>query len=137
MPPVTNRSESDSTPLPVGSPACKPLTRWANSKPNCARVSRLQLLIIDEVGYLPFDADAANLFFQLVASRYETSSIILTSNLPFSRWSEVFADQAVAAAMIDRIVHHAEVITLKGASYRLRNTNITTLPSARIQKQSD
>lgn len=65
------------------------------------KLARLQLLVIDEVGYLPFDADAANLFFQLVASRYENSSIILTSNLPFSRWGEVFGDQAVASAMID------------------------------------
>ena len=101
------------------------------------KLARLQLLVIDEVGYLPFDADAANLFFQLVASRYENSSIILTSNLPFSRWGEVFGDQAVASAMIDRIVHHAEVITLKGASYRLRNTTMTTLPSARLEQQAD
>ncbi len=99
------------------------------------KLARLQLLVIDEVGYLPFDADAANLFFQLVASRYENSSIILTSNLPFSRWGEVFGDQAVASAMIDRIVHHAEVITLKGASYRLRNTTMTTLPSARLEQR--
>ncbi|MDR1825088.1 MAG: IS21-like element helper ATPase IstB [Bifidobacteriaceae bacterium] len=95
------------------------------------KTHRYGLVIIDEVGYLPFDADAANLFFQLVASRYERSSIILTSNLAFSQWGHVFGDQAVAAAMIDRIVHHAEVITLKGHSYRLRHTTIETLPSAR------
>ena len=101
------------------------------------RLRRYGLIIVDEVGYLPFEQDAANLFFQLVASRYENSSIILTSNLPFSRWGEVFGDQAVASAMIDRIVHHAEVITLKGASYRLRNTTMTTLPSARLEQQAD
>lgn len=100
------------------------------------KISRLGLIVIDEVGYLPFDAAAANLFFQLVAARYETSSIILTSNLAFSRWGEVFGDQAVAAAMIDRIVHHAEVITLKGSSYRLRHTNIQTLPSAQAEQQA-
>lgn len=88
-------------------------------------------LLRQEVGYIPFEQDAANLFFQLVSSRYEHASLILTSNLPFVRWGDVFGDQAVAAAMIDRIVHHAEVLTLKGASYRLRNTGIDTLPSVK------
>src|SRR3954464_6028763 len=96
-----------------------------------ARLRRYGLLIIDEVGYIPFEQDAANLFFQLVSSRYEHASLILTSNLPFARWGDVFGDQVVAAAMIDRIVHHAEVITLKGTSHRLRNSGIDTLPSAR------
>ena len=91
----------------------------------------MRLIIVDEVGYIPFEQDAANLFFQLVSSRYEHASLILTSNLPFGRWGDVFGDQAVAAAMIDRIVHHAKVLTLKGASYRLRNTGIDTLPSVR------
>jgi DNA replication protein DnaC len=95
-----------------------------------SRLRRYGLLIIDEVGYIPFEQDAANLFFQLVSSRYEHASLILTSNLPFARWGDVFGDQVVAAA-IDRIVHHAEVITLKGTSHRLRNTGIDTLPSAR------
>ena len=95
-----------------------------------ARLRRYGLLIVDEVGYIPFEQDAANLFFQLVSSRYEHASLILTSNLPFARWGDVFGDQVVAAAMIDRIVHHAEVITLKGSSHRLRNTGIDTLPSA-------
>jgi len=85
------------------------------------------------VGYIPFEQDAANLFFQLVSSRYEHASLILTSNLPFARWGDVFGDQAVAAAMIDRIVHHADVITLKVSSHRLRNTGIDTLPSARAE----
>ena len=96
-----------------------------------ARLRRYGLIIVDEVGYLPFEQDAANLFFQLVSSRYEHASLILTSNLPFSSWGGVFGDQAVAAAMIDRIVHHADVLTLKGASYRLRNKGIDTLPSIR------
>jgi DNA replication protein DnaC len=95
------------------------------------RLRRYRLTIVDEVGYLPFEQDAANLFFQLVSSRYEHASLILTSNLPFSGWGGVFADQAVAAAMIDRIVHHADVLTLKGASYRLRGRGIDSLPSIR------
>jgi DNA replication protein DnaC len=84
------------------------------------RLGRIPLLVIDEVGYIPFDADAANLFFQLVSSRYERASVIVTSNKPFGRWGEVFGDATVAAAMIDRLVHHAEVISLKGDSYRLK-----------------
>lgn len=66
-----------------------------------ARLRRYGLIIVDEVGYLPFEQDAANLFFQLVSSRYEHASLILTSNLPFSGWGGVFGDQAVAAAMIE------------------------------------
>jgi len=85
------------------------------------RLRRYSVLIVDEVGYIPFDQDAANLFFQLVSSRYEQASLILTSNLAFSRWGDVFGDPTVASAMIDRIVHHADVISLKGTSYRLKN----------------
>jgi DNA replication protein DnaC len=84
------------------------------------KIRRYKLIIIDEVGYIPFDQDAANLFFQLIASRYEVGSIMVTSNLPFGRWGEVFGDEVVAAAMIDRLVHHAEVLTLTGDSYRTR-----------------
>ena len=101
------------------------------------RLRRYGLIIVDEVGYLPFEQDAANLFFQLVSSRYEHASLALTSNLPFSGWAGVFGDQAVAAAMIDRIVHHADVLTLKGASYRLRGHGIDSLPSIRTQNQAD
>ena len=98
------------------------------------RLRRYGLIIVDEVGYLPFEQDAANLFFQLVSSRYEHASLILTSNLPFSSWGGVFGDQVVAAAMIDRIVHHADVIALKGASYRLRDRGIDTLPSIKAEQ---
>lgn len=84
------------------------------------KIRRYKLIIVDEVGYIPFDQDAANLFFQLVASRYEAGSIMVTSNLPFGRWGETFSDDVVAAAMIDRLVHHAEVLTLTGDSYRTR-----------------
>ena len=69
-----------------------------------------KLLIIDELGYVPIEAEAANLFFQLVSTRYEKASLIITSNLPFSRWGEVFGDTTIAAAMIDRIVHHADSV---------------------------
>lgn len=84
------------------------------------RLRRYRLLIIDELGYLPFDAQTANLFFQLVAARYEQGSILITSNLSFSRWGEIFSDDIVASAMIDRLVHHAEVLPLDGDSYRTK-----------------
>src|SRR5487761_2061286 len=84
--------------------------RQGHLQQELAKLRRYGLLIIDEVGYLPFEQDAANLFFQLVSSRYEHASLILTSNLPFSGWGGVFGDQAVAAAMIDRVVHHADVL---------------------------
>jgi DNA replication protein DnaC len=88
------------------------------------RLGRIPLLIIDEVGYIPFDGEAANLFFQLVSARYERASVVVTSNKPFGRWGEVFGDPVVAAAMIDRLVHHAEVVNLKGDSYRLKGRDL-------------
>ena len=93
------------------------------------RLSWTPLLVIDEVGYIPFDAEAANLFFQLVSSRYERASVIVTSNKPFARWGEVFGDAIVAAAMIDRLVHHAEVVNLKGDSYRLKDRDLGRVPN--------
>jgi DNA replication protein DnaC len=94
-----------------------------------ARLGRTPLLVIDEVGYIPFEAEAANLFFQLVSSRYERASVIVTSNKPFGRWGEVFGDPVVAAAMIDRLVHHAEVLALKGDSYRLKDKDLGRVPT--------
>jgi DNA replication protein DnaC len=95
------------------------------------KLGRIPLLIIDEVGYIPFEAEAANLFFQLVSSRYERASLIVTSNKPFGRWGEVFGDDVVAAAMIDRLVHHAEVISMKGDSYRLKDRDLGRVPAAK------
>jgi len=94
------------------------------------KLARYPLIVVDEVGYIPFEAEAANLFFQLVSSRYERASLIVTSNKPFGRWGEVFGDDVVAAAMIDRLVHHAEVIALKGDSYRLKDRDLGRVPAA-------
>jgi DNA replication protein DnaC len=66
----------------------------------------------------------ANLMFMLVAERYERASMIVTSNKPFSSWGEIFGDEVVAAAMVDRLVHHAEVVSLKGESYRLKDRDV-------------
>jgi DNA replication protein DnaC len=93
-------------------------------QPELVRLGRYPLLVVDEVGYIPFESEAANLFFQLVSSRYERASLIVTSNQPFGRWGEVFGDDIVAAAMIDRLVHHAEVVALKGDSYRLKDRDL-------------
>jgi DNA replication protein DnaC len=95
------------------------------------KLGRIPLLIVDEIGYIPFEAEAANMFFQLVSARYERASLIVTSNKPFGRWGEVFGDDVVAAAMIDRLVHHAEVISLKGDSYRLRNRDLGRITAAK------
>jgi DNA replication protein DnaC len=81
------------------------------------RLQRIPLLVVDEVGYIPFDPEAANLMFSLVSARYERASVIVTSNKPFSGWGEIFGDEVVAAAMIDRLVHHAEILALMGCSY--------------------
>lgn len=81
-----------------------------------------KLLVIDEIGYLPFGREQANLFFQVIAKRYERSSLILTSNLPFTQWATTFADdQTLTAAMLDRLLHHAHIVQIQGESYRLKN----------------
>jgi DNA replication protein DnaC len=97
------------------------------------RLGRYPLLVVDEVGYIPFEAEAANLF-QLVSARYERASLIVTSNKPFGRWGGVFGDDVVAAAMIDRLVHHAEVVALKGDSYRLKDRNLGRVPAAATEE---
>ena len=79
-----------------------------------------ELLIIDELGYLPFEVDAAHLFFQLVSTRYEAGAILLTSNRSVAEWGEVFADAVVATAILDRLLHHSHIITIRGDSYRLK-----------------
>ena len=81
-----------------------------------------KLLIIDEIGYLPFGREEANLFFNVIAKRYEKGSTILTSNLPFSQWSKSFADDVtLTAAMLDRLLHHCHVVQISGESYRLKD----------------
>src|SRR4029453_5952033 len=94
------------------------------------RLQRIPLLIVDEVGYIPFDPHAANLMFMLVSRRYERASMIVTSNKPFSAWGEIFGDEVTATAMIDRLVPHPEILSLKGDSYRLRDKDLGGPPPA-------
>jgi DNA replication protein DnaC len=79
-----------------------------------------KLLIVDELGYLPFEPNAAHLFFQLVSRRYERGSMLITSNRSVGEWGTVFSDPVVATAILDRLLHHSQVITIRGDSYRLR-----------------
>ena len=80
-----------------------------------------RLLIIDEIGYLPIDRAGANLFFQLISRRYEKGPLILTSNQAFGSWGEVFGDRVIAAAILDRVLHHAVTVNIRGNSYRLKD----------------
>ena len=88
--------------------------------------------MIDEVGYIPFDPEAASLMFSLVSNRYERASMIVTSNKPFSKWGDIFGDDMAATAMIDRLIHHSEILSLKGDSYRLRGKELDARPAARL-----
>ena len=80
-----------------------------------------RLLIVDEIGYLPIDRVGANLFFQLISRRYEKGPMILTSNQSFGAWGEVFGDRVIATAILDRVLHHAITINIRGNSYRLKD----------------
>jgi DNA replication protein DnaC len=82
--------------------------------------AKVKLLVVDELGYLPFEREASHLFFQLVARRYERGSILLTSNRAVGEWGDVFGDPVLATAILDRLLHHSHVVTIRGDSYRLR-----------------
>jgi DNA replication protein DnaC len=78
------------------------------------------VILLDEVGHEPLSPEQAHVFFQLINVRYETGSIVMTSNRPFSKWAELMSDEAVATAMLDRLLHHVQVFSLKGDSYRMK-----------------
>ena len=84
-------------------------------------LGRLDLLIIDELGYMPVDTHRSNLFFQVVSRRYEKGAIILTTNKPFDRWGEMFGDDVIASAILDRLLHHSHIIAINGPSYRIKD----------------
>jgi DNA replication protein DnaC len=91
-----------------------------------------KVLILDEVGYLPLSREEASLFFRLLVRRYERASLILTSNKSFLDWGEIFNDQVLATAILDRLLHHATTLNIKGESYRLKDRKKAgvTLPAA-------
>lgn len=84
-------------------------------------LAQYKLLIIDEIGYLPVDHQGSNLFFQLIAKRYMNKSTIVTTNMPFSRWGEVFSDNMLASAVLDRLLHYSHIIRITGNSYRIKD----------------
>lgn len=92
-------------------------------------LSKYKLLIIDEVGYLPIDTEAANMLFQLINKRYEKNSTIITTNKPFSRWGELFGDNMIANAILDRLLHHSHVISITGKSYRTKDILVDSTDS--------
>lgn len=85
------------------------------------QLARFDVIVLDELGYVPFDRQGADLLFGLVTKVYEKKSLVITTNLPFARWSEVFLDATAAAAVIDRVVHHATILKTEGESYRLKD----------------
>ena len=85
------------------------------------QLARFDVIVLDELGYVPFDRQGADLLFGLVTKVYEKKSLVITTNLPFARWSEVFLDATAAAAVIDRVVHHATLLKTEGESYRLKD----------------
>ena len=95
---------------------------------------RYELLIIDEIGYLPVDKQGANLFFQLIAKRYEKHSTIITTNQTFNKLGEVFSDTVLANAILDRLLHHSTVINIKGTSYRIKD-KLEHLEDVKIQNE--
>ena len=86
-----------------------------------AQLGRARLLVVDELGFLPLDADGARLLFQVFADAYERQSVVITTNLEFGRWGSVFGDDQMAAAVIDRVVHHGRLLQFRGESYRVRH----------------
>lgn len=86
-----------------------------------ASIAKNQLLVIDEFGYLPIDDEGARLLFQVIADGYEKRSLVITTNLEFKRWGMVFGDENMAAAVIDRLVHHGRLLQFRGQSYRVKN----------------
>ena len=93
---------------------------------------RPAVLVLDEVGYLPLDREAANMVFQVISRRYEKGSVILTSNKAFSEWGAVFSDDVLATAILDRLLHHCDVLAINGPSYRLKDRGSLAPPAAPV-----
>ena len=111
--------------LGTGCPKCKRLERLVRD------LKQLDLLILDEWGYVPVDREGSQLLFRVIADSYESKSLILTTNLEFSKWGGVFTDEQMAAAMIDRLVHHGHLLMFDAKSYRMTHAlmrhNATTV----------
>jgi hypothetical protein len=126
--PASPANVPSSAPRPSGSLCSRTPSARAASTRSCVGSSATHYSSATK-GLHTFDPQAANLVFMLVSRRYERTSLIVTSNKPFSAWGEIFGDDATAAAMIDRLVHHAELISLKGNSYRLKDHDLGARPT--------
>jgi len=85
------------------------------------RFNKVDMIILDEMGYVPFSKDGAELLFQLISDWYEQKSLVITSNLEFSQWNKIFVDPRLTAALVDRVIHHAHILSFTGDSYRVKN----------------
>ena len=95
------------------------------------RLSRLKLLIIDELGFVPLSKTGAELLFEVFGQRYERGSVLVTTNLPFDEWTEVFGSERLTGALLDRLTHHVHIIEMNGESYRLKESRQTaSMPSS-------
>ena len=92
------------------------LTKYFNN------AQKLDLVVIDEIGYFPYEKDSSELLFQYISERYERGSIIITTNLPFSKWNEIFHTQRLTTAILDRLVHHCHIIEMNGESFRFNQS---------------
>lgn len=90
------------------------------------QIEKTDLLICDEWGYIPFEKEGAQLLFQVISECYEKRSVIITTNLEFSRWNGIFYDEKMTAAIIDRLIHHSHLLVFTGPSYRLKNSPINS-----------
>jgi DNA replication protein DnaC len=89
---------------------------------NCQINSRLSQLIIDEMGFVPFSKTGAELLFELISQRYERGSVLITTNLPFDEWPDVFGSERLTGALLDRLTHHVHILEMNGDSYRLKQS---------------
>ncbi|MCL9638409.1 MULTISPECIES: IS21-like element helper ATPase IstB [Priestia] len=96
------------------------------------QIEKCDLLILDELGYVPFQKEGSELLFHIIADCYERKSVIVTSNLEFGQWNRIFGDNRLTSALVDRLVHHAHVIAFTGESYRLKNA----LSSIKLQNEN-
>ena len=91
------------------------------------KLSRFKILIIDELGFVPLSKTGAELLFEVISQRYERGSILITTNLPFDEWTEVFGSERLTGALLDRLTHHVHILQMNGESYRLKQSRQASL----------
>ena len=102
----------------------KAIKQYEELKKFLKQIEKTDLLICDEWGYIPFEKDGSQLLFQVISECYEKRSLIITTNLEFSKWNSIFYDEKLTSAIIDRIIHHSHLLMFNGSSYRLKHSSI-------------